>query len=60
MEQLKFNIHAFAAPSTKAEYISLLDEAIRMAHDLHDLLDGWNASMPTATSFVAAESHSLA
>ena len=41
MEHLKFNIHAFVTPSTKAEYIALLDEAIRMAGELHDLIDRW-------------------
>lgn len=39
MDDLKFNIYAFANPTTEAEYIALLDEAIRMIVDLED---DWN------------------
>ena len=34
MNDLKFNIYAFAAPSSKAEYSALLDEALRMMDEL--------------------------
>ena len=34
MNDLKFNIFAFAAPSSKAEYSALLDEAIRLMDEL--------------------------
>lgn len=34
MDDLKFNIYAFAAPSSKAEYSALLDEALRMMDEL--------------------------
>ena len=60
MEHIKFNVHAFVAPSTKAEYMSLLDEAIRMANDLHDLIDGWKMSVATETSPNQSRLQSLA
>jgi len=60
MEFLKFNVHAFAAPSTKAEYISLLDEAIRMAGDLHDLIDRWEVNVAASTTPLHSRSQSLA
>ena len=34
MNELKFNIYGFTNPQTRAEYISLLDETLRMADDL--------------------------
>lgn len=34
MDDLKFNIYAFAAPSNKAEYSALLDEALRLMDEL--------------------------
>lgn len=34
MNDLKFNIYAFAAPSSKAEYSALLDEALRLMDEL--------------------------
>ena len=34
MDDLKFNIYAFAAPSSKAEYSALLDEALRLMDEL--------------------------
>ena len=34
MDDLKFNIYAFVKPSTEAEYIALLAEAILMVDDL--------------------------
>ena len=48
MELLKFNIHAFVTPATKAEYIALLDEAIRMAGEFHDLIDRWELDIAAA------------
>ena len=45
MEHMKFNIHSFVRPSTKAEYIALLDEAIRMAQELHGLIDQWEGEI---------------
>ena len=39
------NIYAFVRPSTKAEYIALLDEAIRMAQELHGLTDQWEGEI---------------
>lgn len=36
MSDLKFNIYAFAAPSSKAEYSALLDEALRLMDELGD------------------------
>lgn len=36
MNDLKFNIFAFAAPSNKAEYSALLDEALRLLDELGD------------------------
>lgn len=39
MDDLKFNIYAFVKPSTEAEYIALLDEAILMVDDLGEQLD---------------------
>lgn len=34
MNDLKFNIYAFAAPSSKSEYLALLDEALRVMDEL--------------------------
>lgn len=34
MSDLKFNIYAFASPSSKAEYSALLDEALRLMDEL--------------------------
>ena len=34
MNDLKFNIYAFAAPSNKDEYSALLDEALRLMDEL--------------------------
>ena len=38
MSDLNFNIYAFAAHSTLAEYIDLLDEALRLADELSGLI----------------------
>lgn len=34
---MKFNLFALAAPSTQAEFIALLDEALRMVDELTDM-----------------------
>lgn len=34
MNDLKFNIYAFSAPKTRAEYSALLDEALRLMDEL--------------------------
>lgn len=39
MKDMGFNIKAFIAPTTPAEYIALLDEALRMAGELNGMLD---------------------
>lgn len=39
MKDLNFNIYAFAAPKTPAEYAALLEEALRMADDLGEQID---------------------
>lgn len=38
MNTLNFNIYAFVKPASKEEYLALLDEAIRMARELTDML----------------------
>lgn len=38
-KDLCFNINAFIAPTTPAEYIALLDEAILIAAELSEMLD---------------------
>jgi hypothetical protein len=39
MKDIKFNIYGYTAPQTRAEYIALLDEALRLADDLGEQLD---------------------
>lgn len=39
MEDLKFNIYAFVKPSNKEELTALLEEALRMAEDLEEMVD---------------------
>ncbi len=39
MNDLNFNIYAFTAPATRAEYIGLLDEALRLADELSEMID---------------------
>jgi hypothetical protein len=39
MRNLNFNIYALAAPKTPAEYLAVLDEALRMADDLGAQID---------------------
>ena len=39
MNDLKFNIYAFVAPSTRAEYVALLDEALRLADELLEIVN---------------------
>jgi hypothetical protein len=36
---LGFNPYAFVNPRTKEEYSALLDEALRMAEDLEEMID---------------------
>ena len=45
MEDLKFNIHAFTRPSNRAEYSALLDEALRMAQELEEMIDNMSAAL---------------
>lgn len=45
MNDLNFNIHAFARPSNCAERSALLDEALRMAHELEDMIDRMSAML---------------
>ena len=39
MNDLNFNIYTFTAPATRAEYIGLLDEALRLADELSEMVD---------------------
>ena len=39
MDDLPFNIHTFVRPTTRAEYLALLDEAILLAGELDSLLN---------------------
>lgn len=39
MNTINFNLDAMKAPKNKAEYILLLDEAIRTADELNEQLD---------------------
>ena len=39
MDDLKFNIYAFVAPTTRTEYLALLNEAIRIIDELSDQVD---------------------
>lgn len=43
MSELTFNIYAMAAPSTKAEYIALLDEALQIADTLSEEIDAMHS-----------------
>lgn len=38
MKGLNFNIHAFAAPQTKAEYLALAQEASRVLDEIGQLI----------------------
>lgn len=44
MKDLNFNIYAFVKPSTKEEYSSLLDEAIRLADELEEQIENLDIS----------------
>lgn len=39
MNDLNFNIYAFVFPTTRAEYIGLLDEALRLADELSETVE---------------------
>lgn len=43
MEELGFNIYAFARPTTRAEMSALLREAIRLAEELDSHIDSMEA-----------------
>lgn len=38
MTDLNFNIHAFTNPRTKAEYLSLVQEAVREMQNIVDMI----------------------
>lgn len=57
MNDLKFNINAFAKPTTRAEYSALLVEAVRMAEELDEKIEAIGAALEaqaTARSAVTA------
>jgi hypothetical protein len=39
MKNLDFNLYGFAAPRTRAEYLNLLGEALRLADELSAQID---------------------
>jgi len=39
MNDLNFDIYAMVSPKNKTDYIALLDEALLMADQLHEMLD---------------------
>jgi hypothetical protein len=43
VSDLKFNIYAFVKPTTRQEYSALLDEAVRMAEELEQMVDNMSA-----------------
>lgn len=45
MTDLNFNINAFAKPTTGAERIALLDEALRLADELDAHIDAMEAAL---------------
>lgn len=45
MDDLKFNLTAMSNPSTLAEYSALLDEAISLVDELHEMLDASSREM---------------
>jgi hypothetical protein len=55
MKDLKFNINAFIAPTTRAEFISLLDEGLRMADDLDQQIDRDTSLLEAARAMTIAE-----
>lgn len=60
MKDLNFNIYAFARPSTLAEYSALLDEAIRMGHQLEAMVDAMSATLAQNAAEKAARAAPLA
>jgi hypothetical protein len=42
MKDLNFNIYGLTKPTTRAEYMALLQEAHRLAAELHSQLDGFD------------------
>jgi len=40
MENLDFNIYAYEAPTSKAEYLSLAQEALRVVNEISDFISG--------------------
>lgn len=45
MNELNFNIYGFSRPSTKAEWSSLLIEAVRLAEELESQIDCMSAAL---------------
>jgi hypothetical protein len=45
MKNLNFNIYGFIAPQTKAEYASLLQEALLIADDLQKDIEQFGATL---------------
>lgn len=43
VSDLNFNIYAFVKPTTREEYSALLDEALRMAEQLEQMVDDMGA-----------------
>lgn len=49
MNELPFNIYAFARPTTRAEVSALLSEAIRLAEELDEHVDRMDAILRAKT-----------
>lgn len=54
MSDLKFNIYGFARPTTAAERTELLIEALRVADELLDMIDGNDAFLNAHVAPVSA------
>lgn len=54
MKDLNFNVFAMTQPSTHAEVLALLDEAVRVAHDLDDQIQAIEAALELKASAVVA------